>query len=97
LGRKTFLGTRRDGKNATTWAICCGAGHLAGVVGWRWCELPVTLNPTNRFALIVMCEAISARIESFARMLSSALRCAGAVTLAGFRSGLGGDRSEGHC
>ena len=68
----------------------------ANAAAWRWCVLPVALNPTNRFALIVMCEASSARIGSLARMLSSTLRCAGAVALARFRSVWGGDCSERH-
>jgi hypothetical protein len=59
-------------------------------------ELTITLNPANSFALIVMCEAISSRIVSLARMLSSALRCAGAVALAGFRSVWRSDGSERH-
>jgi hypothetical protein len=59
-------------------------------------ELTITLNPTSSFAQIVMCEAISSRIVSLARMLSSALRCAGAVALAGFRSVWRSDGSERH-
>ena len=59
-------------------------------------ELTITLNPTSSFALIVMCEAISSRIVSLARMLSSALRCAGAVAWAGFRSVWRSDGSERH-
>src|SRR4029077_8197356 len=59
-------------------------------------QLTITLNPTNSFALIVICEAISTRIGSLARMLSGALRCAGAVALVGFRRVWGGDRSKCH-
>ena len=55
-----------------------------------------TATPTSSFALIVMCEAISSRFVSLARMLGRALRCAGAVALAGFGSVWRSDGSERH-
>ena len=60
-------------------------------------ELPIAVNPTHSFALIVMYEAISSRFVSLARMLSSALRCAGAVALAGFKSVWRSDRGDRRC
>jgi hypothetical protein len=56
-----------------------------------------TATPTSSFALIVMCEAILARIASLARMLSRALRLASAVALPGFRSVRRSDRGDRHC
>ena len=55
-----------------------------------------TATPTSGFALIVMCEAISARSASLARMLSRALRLASAIALPGFRSVRRSDRGDRH-
>ena len=65
-----------------------GRGELGG--GW----LTRTTHPANSLALIVVREAILARIESLARMLSGTRRCAVAVALAGFRGVWGGNRSQ---
>ena len=62
-----------------------------GVVG-----LLKTATPTSSFALIVMCEAILARIASLARMLSRALRLASTIALLGFRSVRRSDRGDRH-
>ena len=65
--------------------------------GAKWSvRLPITFNSTHSFALIVMCEAISGRFVSLARMLSRALRCAGAVALAGFKSVRRSNRGDRH-
>ena len=65
-----------------------GRGELGG--GW----LTRTIDPANSLALIVMREAILARIAPLARILSGTLRCAVAVALAGFKGVWGGDRSQ---
>src|SRR3954469_16736681 len=52
--------------------------------GEAW--LTRTIDPANSLALIVMCEAILARIAPLARMLSGTRRSAVAVALAGFRN-----------
>ena len=55
-------------------------------------RLPLTVNPTHRFALIIVCEAFARRSVSLARMSIGTLRCAGIVALAGFKSVWRSDR-----
>jgi hypothetical protein len=66
-----------------------------GGFGRGW--LTRTIDPANSLALIVMCEAILARIASLARVLSGTRRCAVAVALAGFGNVWRGDRNQRRC
>jgi hypothetical protein len=76
---------RADGNEVVSQCEMVGAG-----------ELPITVDPANSLALIVMREAILGRICPLARMLSRALRLAGAVALPGFRSVRRSDCGDRH-
>lgn len=71
-----------SGSTPICWPLIGRARRVGGSRG----SLMRTATPTNSFALIEMCEAISARIASLARMLSRTLRQASAIALAGFRN-----------
>ena len=62
-------------------------------------EVAATLDPAAKTSARRQSdfEAILARIESLARMLSGTRRCAVAVALAGFRNVWRGDRNQRRC